>query len=102
MIVINPEQKSKTISNAQNYLHPHTHSWYKSQGLLYWQGYLFYSPPSTGKSSLCFGIASLAQLSIFMVSLNTNGLDENGLTLLFQSLPKQCIVLFEDIDQASI
>ena len=37
-----------------------------------------------------------------MVSLNTNDLDENGLALLFQSLPKQCIILFEDVDQASI
>lgn len=50
-----------------------------------------------GKSSLCFGIASLVQLDIFTISLSLNDLDENSLALLFQSLPKRC-VLFEDVD----
>ncbi|RDH26701.1 P-loop containing nucleoside triphosphate hydrolase protein [Aspergillus welwitschiae] len=73
-----------------------------SRGLPYRRGYLFYGPPGTGKSSLCFAIASLVQPEIFMVSLSASDLDENGLALLFQSLPNRCIVLFEDVDQAGI
>lgn len=101
-IVVDPEQKSKIIDDVQDYLHPRTRSWYQSRGLPYRRGYLFYGPPGTGKSSLCVGIASLACLPIFMVSLRANDLDEDSLVLLFQSLPKQCIVLFEDVDQAGI
>lgn len=66
------------------------------------RGYVFHGPPGTGKSSLCFGMASLAQLCIFMVSLNSNDPDQNGLALLFPAHPKRCIILFEDIDQAGI
>lgn len=101
-IVVDPEQKSKIINDVQDYLHPRTCSWYQSRGLPYRRGYLFYGPPGTGKSSLCFGIASLARLHIYTVSLSANDLDEDNLVLLFQSLPKRCIVLFEDVDQAGI
>ncbi|KAL4891352.1 P-loop containing nucleoside triphosphate hydrolase protein [Aspergillus ambiguus] len=75
---------------------------YQDRSLPYRRGYLFHGPPGTGKSSLCLGIASLVHLNIFTVSLRANGLDGNGLTLLFQSLPKRCIVLFEDVDQAGL
>ena len=29
-------------------------------------------------------------------------MDENSLTLLFQSLPKICIIVFEDVDQTGL
>ena len=96
------ELKRDVVQDIQNYLHPRTRSWYQARGLPYRRGYLFHGPPGTGKSSLCFGIASLVQFKIFMVSLSASDLDENGLALLFQSLPERCIVLFEDVDQAGI
>ncbi|THC88473.1 hypothetical protein EYZ11_012075 [Aspergillus tanneri] len=101
-IVIDPEWKKSFSKDVQDYLHPRTRHWYQSRGLPCRRGYLFYGAPGTGKSSLCFGIASLVQLDIFMVSLSANGLDENSLALLFQTLPPRCIVLFEDVDQAGI
>ncbi|KAI9034836.1 BCS1 and AAA domain-containing protein [Aspergillus affinis] len=101
-VIMDSELKSGIVQDIENYLHPRTRSWYQSRGLPYRRGYLFYGPPGTGKSSLCFGIASLVQLEIFMVSLSAGDLDENGLALLFQSLPNRCIVLFEDVDQAGI
>ncbi|KAB8069852.1 P-loop containing nucleoside triphosphate hydrolase protein [Aspergillus leporis] len=86
-IVLDHYQKDRLIKDVQEYLHPRTCCWYKSRGLPYQRGYLFYGPPGTGKSSLC---------------LSANQLDENSLALLFQSLPRRCIVLFEGVDQAGI
>ncbi|KAL4891322.1 hypothetical protein BDV59DRAFT_209007 [Aspergillus ambiguus] len=101
-IILDHGQKKCLINDIQEYLHPSTRSWYQSRGFPYRRGYLFHGPPGTGKSSLCFGIASLVHLDIFMLSLRANHLDENSLALLFQSLPKRCIVLFEDVDQAGM
>lgn len=101
-IVLNQEQKQAIIDDIHDYLHPRTRQWYLSRGLPYRRGYLFYGLPGTGKSSLCLGIASLIRLNIYMLSLSANGLDDNSLATLFQSLPRRCIVLFEDVDEAGI
>ncbi|KAI9045864.1 uncharacterized protein KD926_007167 [Aspergillus affinis] len=103
-VVIDLELKKTIVEDIKDYLHPRTRSWYQSRGLPYRRGYLFYGPgaPGTGKSSLCLGIASMVQLEIFMVSLSANDVNKNSLAVLFYSLPKRCIVLFEDVDQAGI
>lgn len=51
---------------------------------------------------MCLALASLYNLDIYTVSLCANGLDEDSLALLFQSLPKYCIVVLEDVDQAGL
>jgi chaperone BCS1 len=63
---------------------------------------MFYGPPGTGKSSLCFAAAGSLHLKIYLISLNSKTLTEDGLASLFQSLPRRCIVLLEDVDAAGM
>jgi mitochondrial chaperone BCS1 len=41
-------------------------------------------------------------LKIYVVSLNSRQVNEEGLASLFDSLPKRCVVLLEDIDTAGL
>ncbi|KAL4936302.1 hypothetical protein BDV06DRAFT_233545 [Aspergillus oleicola] len=101
-IIIDREQKGRIIEDIRGYLDPDTRAWYEIRGIPYRRGYLLHGLPGTGKSTMCLVLASLFNLNIYTVSLCSNGLDENSLTLLFQSLPKFCIVVFEDVDQAGL
>ena len=51
---------------------------------------------------MCFAIAGRLWLDIYTISLNSRKLDEDGLASLFQRLPKRCIVLLEDVDNAGL
>ncbi len=55
-----------------------------------------------GKTSLCYSVAGLFRLKIYVVSLNSASLTEDGLAGLFHDLPRRCIVLLEDIDTAGM
>jgi chaperone BCS1 len=61
-----------------------------------------HGPPGTGKTSLCFALAGLLHLRIYVASLNSKTMTEDGLASLFRNLPSRCIVLLEDIDAAGL
>lgn len=56
----------------------------------------------TGKSSLSFALAGLFGLNVHVISLLEPTLTETDLVMLFNNLPKRCIVLLEDIDTAGL
>lgn len=101
-VVLDEAQKNNFIDDIKDYLHPSTRRWYSNRGIPYRRGYLFYGPPGTGKTSLCYSVAGLFGLKIYVVSLNSASLTEDGLAGLFQNLPRRCIVLLEDIDTAGM
>lgn len=101
-VVLDPAQKQAFIDDMEEYLHPLTRRWYSNRGIPYRRGYILHGPPGTGKTSLCFAVAGLFGLKIYMVSLNSRTLTEESLATLFQTLPRRCIVLLEDIDTAGI
>lgn len=101
-VVLNESVKQSLLEDMQEYLHPLTRRWYGNRGIPYRRGYLLYGPPGTGKSSLSFAIAGYFQLKIYIVSLNSSVMSEENLGTLFADLPKQCIVLLEDIDTAGL
>lgn len=101
-VVLDETQKQDFIDDIKDYLHPSTRRWYSNRGIPYRRGYLFHGPPGTGKTSLCYSVAGLFGLKIFVVSLNSASLTEDGLAALFQDLPRRCIVLLEDIDTAGM
>jgi len=55
-----------------------------------------------GKSSLSFALAGLFGLDIYVISLLDPLLTESDLSMLFNNLPRRCVVLLEDIDSAGI
>ncbi|KAJ5713150.1 uncharacterized protein N7483_010331 [Penicillium malachiteum] len=99
-VVLDPHQKDNFEADVQDFLHPTTYQWYMEHSLNYRRSYLFHGPPGTGKTSLCLGMATFFGLDIYTLSLNS--LDENRLALLFQGLPRRCVVLLEDIDTAGL
>lgn len=101
-VVLDPKQKSQVLADMNEYLHPATPRWYANRGIPLRRGYMFYGPPGTGKTSLSFALAGVFGLDIFVISLLEPTLTEEDLGTLFNSLPRRCVVLLEDIDTAGL
>ncbi|KAI9685142.1 MAG: hypothetical protein M1822_004729 [Bathelium mastoideum] len=101
-VVLDSSQKEAVIADINEYLHPSAARWYASRGIPYRRGYLFHGPPGTGKTSLSFALAGVFGLEIHVISLLEPALTESDLNVLFNTLPRRCIVLLEDIDTAGL
>jgi chaperone BCS1 len=99
-VVLDEAQKGAFVADVKEYLHPRTRRWYSNRGIPYRRGYLLHGPAGTGKTSLCAAAAGLLGLKLYLLSLGSGGLDEDGLVELFLDLPSRCIVLLEDVDSA--
>lgn len=101
-VVLDNKQKAAILRDINDFLNPATSRWYANRGLPYRRGYLLFGPPGTGKTSLSFALAGVFGLDIYCMSLSEKTLTEEDLIMLFNSLPKRCIVLLEDIDSAGV
>lgn len=101
-VVLDPKQKVQVLTDINEYLHPATPRWYANRGIPLRRGYLFHGPPGTGKTSLSFALAGVFGLDIYVISLLEPTLTEEDLSALFNSLPRRCVVLLEDIDTAGL
>lgn len=99
-VILGQQQKDAFINDMKDYLRQET--WYTDRGIPYRRGYLFHGPPGTGKTSLCFAAAGKLRLTLYILSLNSKSLDDDNLMTLFAELPRQCIVLLEDVDSAGV
>lgn len=101
-VVLDAKQKVQVLADINEYLHPATPRWYANRGIPLRRGYLFHGPPGTGKTSLSFALAGVFGLDIYVISLLEPTLTEEDLSALFNSLPRRCVVLLEDIDTAGL
>jgi len=101
-VILAADQKAAIIKDVNEFLHPSSAGWYARRGIPYRRGYLFHGPPGTGKTSLSFALAGLFGLDVYAVSLQEPALTEGDLMLLFNGLPRRCIVLLEDVDAAGL
>ncbi|KAJ8129149.1 hypothetical protein O1611_g4484 [Lasiodiplodia mahajangana] len=101
-VIINEKTKQELIDDVTDYLNPATQRWYANRGIPYRRGYLLYGPPGTGKSSLSLALAGFFKMRIYIVSLSSVNANEEVLGNLFAELPRQCVVLLEDIDSAGL
>jgi len=69
---------------------------YELLGIPYHRGYLFYGPPGTGKTSLVSALAAHFGLSIYMVNLAD--FNDRSLMSAANQVPRNSVLLFEDID----
>ncbi|KAJ3180501.1 hypothetical protein HDU87_002010 [Geranomyces variabilis] len=73
---------------------------YVRMGLPYRRGYLFSGPPGTGKTSLINAISATYNRDIYYMNLKEIA-DDAALQSAFDSVPRNCILVFEDIDAQS-
>ncbi|KAI1177972.1 BCS1 N terminal-domain-containing protein [Nemania sp. FL0916] len=101
-VILNEKTKKSLIDDVTDYLNPATQRWYSNRGIPYRRGYLLHGPPGTGKSSLSLALAGFFKMRIYIVSLSAVTATEEVLGNLFTELPRQCVVLLEDIDTAGL
>lgn len=77
-----------------------TEHWYVESGIPHRRGYLLYGPPGTGKTSTIYALAGELGLEIFSLSLSSSFIDDTFLQKAAGSMPKNSILLIEDIDCA--
>jgi mitochondrial chaperone BCS1 len=98
-VVLNESKKVELLKHIGDFLNPISRKWYSNRRIPYRMGYLLYSPPGTGKSSLSKSITGYFGLDIYILSLSDT--NEARLKNLFAELPSRCIILLEDIDAVS-
>ncbi|KAJ5675209.1 uncharacterized protein N7477_005143 [Penicillium maclennaniae] len=101
-VILEENGKLNLVKDMKRYLRSRTRRWHSNRGIAYKRGYLLHGPPGTGKTSLCFAAAGELGLPLYLLTLNSNALDEDNLYSLFAELPRKCIVLIEDVDTAGV
>ncbi|KAF8055229.1 P-loop containing nucleoside triphosphate hydrolase protein [Lyophyllum atratum] len=86
------------VKDAQEFID--TEEWYIEAGIPHRRGYLLYGPPGTGKTSTIYALAGELGLEIYALSLSSGFVDDSFLQKAASSIPKNSILLIEDIDCA--
>jgi chaperone BCS1 len=73
--------------------------WFAKRGIPYRQGFLFFGPPGTGKTTIVIALASEFGKPIYILNLATLK-DDNELLMALSMVPHGAIVLIEDVDAA--
>jgi len=97
-IVLEPGVKEALLADCRDFLV--SEDWYAERGMPFRRGYLLYGVPRSGKTSLIHSLAGELGLDIYVVSLSSKGISDNTLATLIGNITSQCILLFEDLDNA--
>ncbi|KAL0929430.1 uncharacterized protein CTRU02_215596 [Colletotrichum truncatum] len=101
-IAIKSGMKKSLLSDMGWFLDPDQAKWRQERGIPNRRGYLFSGPPGTGKTSLSVALSNHFCLPIYCINSGSTKIDDESLTTLFEILPKDCIVLLEDIDASGV
>jgi chaperone BCS1 len=101
-VVMQAATKKKLIDGIEYYLSPACKAFYQNRGIPYRQGYLFYGPLGTGKTSFAVAMAGHFDLPVYVFSFSDSELNDNQLADLFASIPNRCVLLLEDVDSAGL
>lgn len=71
--------------------------WYNDRGIPYRRGYLLHGPPGTGKTSFIQSLASKVKMNVAILNLSTAS-DDDALSSALGQVPKNCILVIEDVD----
>ncbi|KAJ7602823.1 P-loop containing nucleoside triphosphate hydrolase protein [Roridomyces roridus] len=86
------------LNDAREFLN--TENWYIEAGIPHRRGYLLHGPPGAGKTSTIYALAGALNLEIYSLSLASNFVDDGFLQRAASSIPKNGLLLIEDIDCA--
>jgi mitochondrial chaperone BCS1 len=93
-VVLEPGEKEHLLQDVAQFRRSRQR--YQRLGVPYHRGYLFYGPPGTGKTSLVSALAAHFGLSIYTVNLAD--FNDRSLMSAVNQVPRQSVLLFEDID----
>lgn len=95
-MIMDELEKDNLIKDINEFLDKPTQKQYVERGIPYQQGYLFFGPPGTGKSSFSLSITGQFKLDIYVVNLL--GINNSSQAKLFAKLPLHYVILLEDIN----
>jgi chaperone BCS1 len=101
-IALESGKKQSLMKECMRYFSKEDERFHALRGIPYRRGLLFYGPPGTGKTSFTVALAGHFKLNVYMISMSDDALNDRGLGALFDTLPRRCIVLLEDIDSSGI
>jgi mitochondrial chaperone BCS1 len=93
-VVLEPGEKEHLVQDVAQFRRAKQR--YERLGVPYHRGYLFYGPPGTGKTSLVSAVAAYFGLSIYTVNLAD--FSDRSLMIAVNQVPRNSVLLFEDID----
>ncbi len=93
-VVLEPGEKEQLLQDVAQFRRSQQR--YQRLGVPYHRGYLLYGPPGTGKTSLVSALAAYFGLSIYTVNLAD--FSDRSLMVAVNDVPRNSVLLFEDID----
>jgi mitochondrial chaperone BCS1 len=93
-VVLEPGEKEHMLRDMMQFRKSKQR--YAQLGVPYHRGYLLYGPPGTGKTSLVSALAAHFGLSIYIINLAD--FNDRNLITAVNNVPKNSVLLFEDID----
>ena len=94
-IYLEKNEKEKIINDIETF--KKSKEIYNELGIPWKRNYLLEGPPGTGKSSLIFALASKFNMNIHIINLGPK-VDDSTFMSAVSSLPRNTILLLEDID----
>ncbi|GAN07780.1 ATPase, AAA domain containing protein [Mucor ambiguus] len=98
-VILKDGQKERILKDIQTFRR--REHWYSIRGIPYRRGYLLYGPPGTGKTSLVQSVASKVNMNVAIISLS-GSMDDEQFNVLLQEVPRNSILVMEDIDHCVI
>jgi chaperone BCS1 len=96
-VILPKELKEEILADARAFVD--SKAWYQRRGIPYKRGFGFYGLPGNGKTTIAMALGQALSRDVYVLNLNSYEKDD-GLLRSFRELPKNCILLIEDIDRA--
>ena len=97
-IVLGDNVLNEIVSDIDEFTCEDTNSWYADKCIPYKRGYLLHGPPGCGKTSSIVALTCRMGRNIYRMNLVEPGLCDSSLFSAVQNIPKESVLVFEDID----
>jgi len=97
-VVLQEGLADRLVKDCQRFLI--SGAWYRERGIPYRRGILLHGPPGCGKTSFIVALAGHLDLGISVLSLADSNMTDSVLQARISDVPRNTILLLEDIDAA--